>query len=97
MKGKHIAIGVLLIVALSAAFIPFASQFPDGLEKVAGDQGFASKQSESPPFSAPFPDYKIPGVGNESLSSVVTGIAGGLAMFFVGSGIALILNRRKSK
>lgn len=93
MSKKDIIAGII-IIALSAMFIPFASESPDGLEKVAGDKGFLSSQSEagSPLFTAPFPDYLVPGIGNTA-SGVVSGIAGALAMFCIGWGIATLLKK----
>ncbi len=47
MRRKDIIAGIIIIVALSALFIPFASESPDGLEKVASDKGFFSSAAET--------------------------------------------------
>ncbi len=98
MRKKDIITGIIIIVALSALFIPLASESPDGLERVAGDNGFLSSASKivSSPFTAPFPDYKVPGMG-EKTSGVVAGIAGALAMFCIGWGIAALLRKMRAR
>ena len=98
MRKQDIIAGVIIIVALSALAIPFASESPDGLEKVAGEKGFLSSSSEtgSTLFTAPFPDYRIPGIGDKT-SSVVSGIAGALAMFCIGWGIAALLKKMRAR
>ncbi len=95
MKRKDILAGLLLILILAAVLIPLASQSPDGLEKVATDQGFAAKENEKPAVTAPFADYRVPGIGSDKLSVVLSGIIGALAMFCTGWGIAALLKRRK--
>lgn len=97
MKRKEMLAGLLIVILLAVVLIPFASQSPDGLEKVAADQGFASKESESPAVSSPFADYRIPGIGNKTLSTVVSGITGALAMFCIGWGIASLLKKWRSR
>ena len=98
MRKKDIITGITIIVVLSALFIPFASESPDGLEKVAGVNGFLSSAAEtaSSPFTAPFPDYRIPGMGDKT-SGVVSGIAGALAMFCICWGIAALLRKMRAR
>jgi hypothetical protein len=98
VRRKDLIAGIIIIVALAALFIPFASEAPDGLERVAGDKGFfpsASGTARSP-FAAPFPDYRIPGMGDKT-SGVVSGIAGALAMFCIGWGIAALLKKMRAR
>lgn len=97
MKIKEILAGLLIVILLAVVLIPFASQSPDGLEKIAADQGFASKESESPAVSSLFADYRAPGIDNKTISTVVSGIAGSLVMFCTGWGIALLLKRWRSR
>jgi hypothetical protein len=95
MKGKDIFIGLVLAVLISAVLVPFASQMPDGLEKVAAEQGFAAKESDNPAVAAPFADYRIPGIASKNLSAAASGIIGVLAVFCTVRGIAVLLKRRK--
>ena len=80
----------LLVVVLS----PFASPDPDGLERVAEDQGFID-QAEDSPFEI-IPDYVFPGM-SESSGTVVAGLVGMLLVFGLVYGLAWILRRRASK
>lgn len=48
-------------LALVAALAPFASAFPDGLERVAESLGFESRAVD-PSLPGPFPDYTLPGL-----------------------------------
>lgn len=88
-----IIIGLVVAVALAIFISPFASSDPDGLEKVAEDKGFIDKAQETW-TSAPLPDYTVPGIGNESLSTALAGTIGTLAVFGVGLGVAFVLKKR---
>ena len=79
--GLAVALLVVLVLA------PNASRSPDGLERVAEDEGFA-EEAEDAPFDI-LPDYSIPGVENEAASTIIAGVAGVLVV----TGIALLLAR----
>lgn len=95
MKLKNWLAGLLIIIAF-AVIIPFASQSPDGLEKVAVDMGFAHRETGLRAIPAPLAGYTVPGIGNEKLSAVVSAILGSLAVFGAGWGIAILFNKRKN-
>ena len=61
MKEK-IFILIVAIAALAVALFlsPFASTYPDGLEKVADRLGFADKASGFVNFKFIIPDYTFP-------------------------------------
>jgi ABC-type Fe3+ transport system permease subunit len=65
-----IAIAVLVVVLLS----PLASSAPDGLERVAEDQGFIDQATNL--VGGLLGDYSIPGIGNETLSTILSGLLG---------------------
>lgn len=94
MRRKDVIAGLLLVVGICVVLVPFASELPDGLEKVAGDLGITARAGALPSIHAPFAEYKIPGIGNDSVSSVVSGILGAMAMFGMGWGLAALLKRR---
>lgn len=95
MKKKEVIVG-LLCAALVALFLsPFASSWPDGLERVAEDMGFLQKAEEvEPVVSAPLPDYVFPGLTNEKAATSIAGIIGTLMMFGIGYGVARGLKRK---
>jgi cobalt/nickel transport protein len=90
-KNMKTFIFVALLVSLFLAIFisPLASSHPDGLEKVAEDKGFLGKGEEWMAWrSSPIPDYAVPGVGEDALATGAAGLAGTLAVFFIGYGLA---------
>lgn len=79
----------LLIVLLLA---PNASTAPDGLERVAADEGFADAAEEAP-FEL-LRGYSIPGVDDEAASRVLAGLVGTLAVTAIALGGGWALRRR---
>ena len=96
MRRKDIYLGVLAALVLGFVLSPFASQSPDGLERVAEDKGFLVSAEGDPVMGAPIPDYAMPGIADERLATRLAGGAGVLIMFAVGSGAAFFLKRRKA-
>ncbi len=83
----------LLLALVVTLFSPLASPHPDGLERVAEDQGFLGRGQDAPYEIVP--DYVFPGVGNEQVATIVAGIVGTLIVFGLGYGLALLLRRRE--
>jgi cobalt/nickel transport system permease protein len=79
--------GGLLIALVVAVFSFAASGSPDGLERVAGDNGFLTRTLD--PFYTILPDYTIPFVANETLSGILAVVMGTLLVF----GIAILVGR----
>jgi PDGLE domain len=88
-KGIYaIMIGGLIVVLGLAFFVsPLASSSPDGLEKVATDEGFIDTAEDHDMADSPLADYGVEGVDNESLSTGLSGIIG----VAITLGIALLL------
>ncbi len=96
-------LGLALLVAIFLS--PFASQSPDGLDRVAKDQGFDKKELEETPakklpFYAVFNSYAlrfIPGYDKDGLSNKIAtsiaGVAGTLATFGLAWGIGKLAVR----
>lgn len=77
--------GLLLSLGLATLFSPFASPWPDGLEKVAETLGFLERAEEMEPLlPAPIPDYAVPGVRREALATALAGLIGTLVVFGAG-------------
>ncbi len=79
MKWWHWALVVCLVVA--AILSPFASPWPDGLERVAERLGFAARAEGPATVSAPIPDYVFPGIASEGLATAIAGLIGALLVF----------------
>jgi hypothetical protein len=78
-----IAIAALVVIVLA----PLASPDPDGLQRVAEDQGFLERAQNF--FAGLLGGYAIPGIDNAGLSKVLAGLLGVLIVV----AIVLILGR----
>jgi len=77
--------GALLAVVLAALVSPLASDRPDGLERVAADQGFEARAEGHGVWKgAPLPDYEVPGVAGAGPATGLAGLAGVAAVFAAG-------------
>ena len=80
--------------ALAALISPLASGDPDGLERVAEDQGFIERAMDAP--YTIIPDYTVPFLGETPLSTIAAGMIGLLIVFALMYGLALVLRGRSS-
>ena len=88
--------GLAVSLLLAALVSPFASKAPDGLEKVAQDQGFAAQDDGAPARRFPLmPDYAVPGVRSKAFSTGLAGLAGTVLVFGVALGAAKLISRRR--
>lgn len=92
-RGTMAAVTVAgIAIAVGLAFLsPLASGDPDGLERVAEDQGFLER-AQDPAYNI-LPDYTIPGLDGPA-STIIAGIIGLLIVFALAYGITLILRGR---
>lgn len=84
------AVGLALALAVTL-LAPLASPHPDGLERVAEDQGFI-EVAKNAPYEI-IPDYVLPGISNEALATIAAGIVGTLIVAGVALGIARLRGR----
>jgi cobalt/nickel transport system permease protein len=84
-------VGAGLVVAAALAFFvaPEASSDPDGLERVAIDEGFVDEADDHALADSPVADYSVEGVDDERLSTGLAGLLGVGATFLVGTGLLL--------
>lgn len=77
-----------LALAVIVAFLsPLASSHPDGLERVAEDKEFLDK-AKDPPYEI-IADYVFPGVQNENVATILSGLIGVAIVAALGFGLAL--------
>lgn len=90
-------IGVGIAISLLAAGVVsyYASGDPDGLEKVAEEQGFIEQATDSANATLPTADYGIAGVESERLSVGLAGVLGVVVMIVVAFGLFWWLGRGK--
>jgi hypothetical protein len=92
--GVFVAAGLAIAVALAFLVAPEASSKPDGLEKVAIDEGFIDGAQDHDLADSPTADYGVKGIDDARLS---TGLAGALGIgvtFLVTGGLVLLIRRR---
>jgi len=83
-----VGIGIALLITL---FSPLASSEPDGLEKVAENEGFIA-EAEDAPYEV-IADYVLPWVDNEDLGTILGGIIGVLVVAAIALTAAFVLWR----
>jgi hypothetical protein len=86
--------GLVVALLLAAVVSSFASAAPDGLERVATDQGFIDEGRDSAVADSPFSDYGTTGVENDLLSGAVAGGLGVLLTFALGLGLFWLVRGR---
>jgi cobalt/nickel transport system permease protein len=87
------AVGLIIAFALAIAS-PLASAYPDGLMRVAEQQGFLNAARE--PGYHIISGYVLPGMSNETLATILAGIIGTLLVFGIAAGVAYSKRNRKT-
>ena len=88
MKSKFI---LFISLVIGGVLSVFASSFPDGLEKVAEDQGFM--ESAISFWQGFMPDYFLPGVNSIWFATSLAGITGTLLVYGIFKIIELIIKK----
>ncbi len=81
--SRWIAAGLALALAVTL-FSPLASPHPDGLERVAEDKAFIDSAKDAP-FEI-LPDYTVPGLSNEAVTTILAGAIGVMIVAGIGYG-----------
>ena len=93
---RAFVVGAALVALVTATVVSqFAAPDPDGLERVAADQGFIESAQDHALAAAPFADYATQGMGNETLSLAIAGAAGVAITLLVGLGIVFAVRDRR--
>jgi cobalt/nickel transport system permease protein len=93
--GREALVFGLLISAGIAVFVaPWASPWPDGLERVAESLGFAGRAVEHP-VPSPLPDYAVPGIGWDAATTALAGLIGIAVVFLLAVGAARLVAARR--
>lgn len=87
--GLGLAGAALVVVVLA----PHASREPDGLEKVAIEEGFAGRETTHALEDAPTAGYTIEGSGG-AWGTVAAGLLGVAVTFALAGGLVLLARRR---
>jgi cobalt/nickel transport protein len=89
--------GLLLALAIAALLSPWASPWPDGLDRVSRQLGFHRRERKQPIVAAPLADYKLPAAREAGWSTPVAGVTGTLAVFSGTCLLGYVLTRRRSR
>lgn len=87
-------VGVLVALVLAGVVSFYASSSPDGLNKVAQDQGFSSTEKQHGVSDGPLAGYEAKGIGNARVSGGVAGVVGSLTVLLIAGGLAFAVRRR---
>jgi PDGLE domain-containing protein len=84
-----LAVAALIVIILA----PLASADPDGLERVAEDQGFLASARDA--LFSIIPDYTVPGIDG-NLSTILAGLIGVALVFGLVVLLGRVLARRRN-
>jgi cobalt/nickel transport protein len=85
--------GLLLALLLAGVASYYAASEPDGLSRVALDQGFAATEDQHNDV-APLAGYRTEGVDHDRLSGGLAGVAGCLVVLALAGGVTRFLRAR---
>ena len=90
-----VGIGIVTAVLLVVFVAPFANPNPDGLERVAADNGVDAAVTDHDLAGSPLADYGVDGVDNAMFGTGIAGLAGIAATLAIGLGVVWIVRRRR--
>jgi hypothetical protein len=85
--------GLAVAAALAFFVSPQASSEPDGLDRVATDEGFADQESNHALDDTPTAGYEVRGVDDDRLSTGLAGLIGVGVTFVLAGGVFLVVRR----
>jgi len=88
--------GLLVALVLAGGVSYWASSDPDGLNKVATDQGFDKGAKDHQLDDSPFAGYETSGVGDGRLSGGLAGVVGVGVTFLLVGGLVWGVRRRNA-
>ncbi len=98
MSGNYkvVALSGFLFAASLAVFVsPWADPDPDGLTKIARQEGFAEREERHALEDSPLSGYAVKGVDNDRLSTGLAGFIGVLATFGLTMCVLTIVRRKR--
>jgi hypothetical protein len=95
VRTRWVVVGVALVALLLAGVVSFyASASPDGLNRVAADQGFAATEKQHASDGSPLAGYESKGVHDARASRAVAGVTGTVVVLLLAGGLTLLVRRR---
>jgi hypothetical protein len=90
-----LAFGLLISLGIALFASPLASEWPDGLEKVAAQLGFQERAADTPLVPSPLIDYAVRGISSAAWATAVAGALGTGLVFLLALGVARLVVARK--
>ncbi|MFC6067826.1 energy-coupling factor ABC transporter permease [Streptomyces ochraceiscleroticus] len=87
--------GVAAALVCAGGVSYYASASPDGLEKVAHDQGIDKQAKDHAAKDSPLADYSVKDITDARLSGGLAGVIGVGATLAVGTGVFVVVRRRR--
>jgi cobalt/nickel transport system permease protein len=95
---RRFIVSAALVALLLAGIVSFyASSQPDGLEKVATDEGFIDEAAEHDLAEGPLADYNVSNVDDARLSVGLSGVMGVVLTLGIGGAVFWWLGRRSAQ
>ncbi len=91
--GVFLLVGLVLAAALALFVGPQASSEPDGLNRVAIDEGFDDEEQAHALEDVPTAGYDVRGVDDDRLSTGLAGLIGVAVTFALAGGLFLVVRR----
>ena len=91
---KFYALFFLAALSLAGGLSFYASSSPDGLEKVAEDEGFLESAQDSALSNSPLADYGLAGLDSERLSVGIAGVVGVVATAVIALALFTLIKKR---
>lgn len=88
-------LGLAVTLLLAVVASSYASDDPDGLEKVAADEGFRASAEDHDLAASPLSDYAVEGVADDGVSLALAGGLG-VALTLLAGGVVFWTARRRS-
>lgn len=91
---KFYALFFIAALSLAGGLSFYASSSPDGLEKVAEDEGFLESAEDSALSNSPLADYGLAGLDSERLSVGIAGVIGVVVTAIIALALFTLIKKR---
>jgi cobalt/nickel transport protein len=92
---RWVALGITVVALVLAGVVSFyASSSPDGLNRVARDEGFAGTEKDHHAGDGPLAGYTTNDVDDERLSGGLAGVIGVAVVLVLAGGLCFVVRRR---
>jgi hypothetical protein len=87
-------LALVVVLLLGGVVSHYASRSPDGLSRVADDQGISRVQKQHAADDSPLAGYSVRGLGDDRLSRGIAGVVGVGVVLLLGTGLTRVVRRR---